>query len=184
MRFSKTTGTFTLFLALLFSCSIKDEKSLSRELEVLSEELNPIQLFEIKPDQDTTLIGLQGTKVFFKSNSLVYENENSVNSSIEVRLKEVYTISEMVLNRLTTTSNGELLQTSGMVNITASSEGRAALKLKSGSELNIRFVKISEAPYMRAFLGAFDSTVINWNLDKDAISDTLKFKVRRRNHIR
>ena len=90
-------------------------------------------------------------------------------------LKEVYTVSEMILNGLTTTSKGELLETSGMINLTATSEGKP-LKLKAEFPLKIRFKNISNAPSMRTYIGSRDSALIDWQLDAENVYDTTKFK--------
>lgn len=120
------------------------------------------------------MVGKHGTIIFIPANSLVFDDGEQPTDQVNITLKEVYSISEMILNGLSTTSNGELLETSGMINLQATSNNKT-LKLKTGSPIKIQFRNIASSPFMRTYLGQEDSTGINWNLDQNNIYDTLKF---------
>jgi len=147
---------------------------MSSELSDLSERINPTQAFEINPEKDTSIVGRLGTKIFIPANSLVFDNGEQATSKVTLKLKEVYSISEMILNGLSTTSNGELLETSGMINLEASTDDRT-LNLKSDSPVKIQFRNVTSAPFMRTYLGQVDSTGVNWQLDAKNVYDTIKF---------
>jgi hypothetical protein len=70
--------------------------------------------FVIDNSRDTTLFGAEGSSLYIPANSLGGGGE------IKIRLKEFYKTSDIVLNKLSTTSNGEQLVTGGMVHISAS----------------------------------------------------------------
>lgn len=70
--------------------------------------------FVVDNSRDTTLFGAEGSSLYIPANSLGGGNE------IKIRLKEFYKTSDIVLNKLSTTSNGEQLVTGGMVHISAS----------------------------------------------------------------
>ncbi|MDW3196894.1 MAG: hypothetical protein R8G66_31245 [Cytophagales bacterium] len=168
---------YYFFMVLLFMVSCSDateNKDISTEFSELSERLNPTQVFEINPEKDTTIIGTKGTRVFIPAKSLVSDSGELGSPSVNVTLKEFYTFSEMILNGLSTTSNGELLKTSGMIKIEASSRGKM-LDLKKGSSIKIQFKNTASAPFMRTYLGQRDSTGMNWQLDEDNIDDTIKY---------
>ncbi len=165
---------FLVLILLVFSCSEQDtQQDLSSDLVDLSEKLNPTQSFDINPKNDTLIEGRQGTRVYFSANSLIFENGEQPTSRVTIKLKEVYSTSEMILNDLATTSNGELLQTSGMIRLEATSNSRK-LNLKSDSPVKIQFNRIASAPYMRTYLGQVDSTGLNWELDSNNVFDTIQ----------
>ncbi|MFY0599871.1 MAG: hypothetical protein JXR03_09380 [Cyclobacteriaceae bacterium] len=166
MRFLVLTSVFALI-----SCS---QENITSEFQSISEQLNPTQIFKVSPNTYTLVEGKLGTKILIDANSFVFENEESVTSSVRLSLKEIYTFSEMIMNGLSTTSGADLLQTSGMINLKASSDGKV-VKLKSGSSIKISFKKMSDAPFMRTYLGIEDSTKIDWQLDTDNIYDTIRF---------
>lgn len=82
--------------------------------ELLSSLAKKAQEFIIDNRKDTTLFGEEGSSLLIPANSL------GGSSSIKILLKEFYKTSDIVLNKLSTTSNGEQLVTGGMVNISAS----------------------------------------------------------------
>lgn len=163
----------TLFL---FSCSLDkgEQVDISTDLSDLSARSNPIQTFEYNPENDTLIVGSLGTKIFIPANSLVFDNGEQATSKVTLSLKEVYSISDMILNGLSTTTNEKLLETSGMINLKASSSGKT-LNLKPGSPVRIQFKNVASAPFMRTYLGQVDSTGVHWQLDAKNVYDTVKF---------
>lgn len=175
-----TLKTLNCLLVLAFFCIVAcknthDGQTFNQELIEASAQINPTKRFKINPDSDTVISGSQGTKIVIKANSFQFKNRKSVTQPINVELKEVYEMSDMIRNNLSTTSDGELLETSGMINFRATSEGKE-LELKPGYTIRIRFKRTTGAPYMRTFLGQVDSTGINWELDQNN-NDTLTFTV-------
>ena len=82
--------------------------------ELLSSLAKKAQEFIIDNREDTTLFAAEGSSLFIPANSL------GGSSSVKILLKEFYKASDIVLNKLNTTSNGEQLVTGGMVHISAS----------------------------------------------------------------
>ncbi|MEO9805191.1 MAG: hypothetical protein ABJF04_18180 [Reichenbachiella sp.] len=160
----------------IYSCGY-DEQNIAEDLYYLAEETNPSQYFEISPDSDTVLIGSLGTKIYIKANSLTFDDGELTSSEVTLKLKEVYSKADMILNGLTTTSDDNLLESSGMINITASSEGRN-LELNVEYPIRIQFQKKSERSMMRTYLGNLDSTRMNWILDTNNVYDTIKYSTR------
>lgn len=179
MKHSITRTTYHVFLLMVFVIALaglqgcKPSSDLNSDLLDLSESLNPTQEFKISPYSDTTIVGKQGTLISIKTGSFVTKDGSAVETEVQINLKEVYSPSEMILNGLSTTSNGKLLETSGMINIQATSKGRK-LELKSDSPLKISFKKINDGNYMRTFLGERDSLGMNWVIDKNNTYDTIK----------
>ena len=169
---------------LLVSCRYDSHKvpSIAAELLGLSDQQNPVQTFEISPRSDTLITGIHGTKVYIKANSLLFEDGEPVASPVILHLKEVYSLSDMILNGLSTTSDGGLLQTSGMIHLTASSHGKE-VELDPKRPVKIHFNKITEAHPMRTYLGKKDSMVIDWELDTANRADTLYFSTSERSTV-
>jgi len=169
------------YIVILFlvasSCELANEhqNSIHSDLNKLSEQSNPTQFFEIDNNLDTVITGKDGTSIYIPANSLTLEDDQLPNDKIQIKLKEIYTPSEMILNQLSTLSDGNILESSGMIRLEAFSNSQK-LRLKSDSPLKIKFKKTSSQPFMRTYLGDVDSLGINWKPDEDNIYDTIKFE--------
>ena len=83
------------------------------------------QSFLVAVGRDTAIQGVDSTVLHFYPNSFKDLNGNILNSGIvNVKLVEMYGLGIMALNRASTTSNGQLLQSGGQVNITATMNGK------------------------------------------------------------
>jgi len=81
--------------------------------ELLSSFAKKAEQFIIDNRKDTVLFAEEGSSLLIPAGSL------GGNSNIKILLKEFYKTSDIVLNKLSTTSNGEQLVTGGMVHISA-----------------------------------------------------------------
>jgi hypothetical protein len=106
--------------------------------------------FEISPTTDTLIFGDKGTGIFIESNSLQFKDGSTPTSTIKIELKEYYSISDILSKNLSTISNGRLLETGGMINIQAFSDGKE-LELKNGKEVIIHFPKDDSKSGMQLF---------------------------------
>jgi|GEM_PF-1358031 len=99
------------------------------ELDALENPLRPLfkekpsQIFVINPNKDTAIIGNEGTKLFFKANSLLCKD------SVNIALKEFYSLSDYVKNALPSTSNGRMLETGGTIFIDATEKANPNKKV-------------------------------------------------------
>lgn len=100
-----------VFVILLWGCSTKSENRINFEKIFGSNE----QTFKINDRKDTILVGQKGTHI--RVPKYLLSQELSDNDTIKVVLKEFYTISDMLLAGLSTTSNGKILQTNGMIKL-------------------------------------------------------------------
>lgn len=82
--------------------------------ELLSAFAKKAEQFIIDNRKDTVLFAEEGSSLFIPAGSL------GGNSNVKILLKEFYKTSDIVLNKLSTTSDGEQLVTGGMVHISAS----------------------------------------------------------------
>ncbi len=148
-----------------------EEEDLDVAFARISNRKNPVQHFVVNSEATIIVNGRLGTRIEIQPGSLVTMDGETVSGEIEIELKEIYTPAEMIFNNITTTNNGHLLSSSGMVHIEASASGQD-LKVKQGDYIEVRFPMQVETPYMRAYLGEESANGINWELDLDS-PDTL-----------
>jgi TonB family protein len=121
------------------------------------------QFFFIPTNKDTVLTCADGTIIKIKANSFVSEKTGkAITGMIKFSVTEFYKISDILLSNLSTTSNGQLLETGGMVNITATSNNED-LKLKKGQSIEIQFPTKQKENDMQLFSGEWENeNHINW----------------------
>jgi hypothetical protein len=121
--------------------------------------------FYVDPTKDTLIKCKKGTVLYFTANSLELEDGSKPSGNILIQVKECYSLSEIIGDNLSTTSNSELLETGGMINISVSNEGKL-LNLKKGKEYALYFPKNEQGKDMNTFYG-FKSTTgdIDWKMD-------------------
>ena len=163
----------------------KDEKKLNRRVEIMVEHVVPDrvedpgdirelykmleqqkQLFCIHPKGDTTLVLDQGTILYFPP-----EPFGKVDlPCVEIRAKEFYKKSDMILENLSTTSNGILLESDGMVYIEAAVNNQL-IDLQDGKKVMVLMPADSIREDMQGFNGERDphSEIIDWqtNMEND-----------------
>jgi hypothetical protein len=94
--------------------------------------------FVIDNTRQCELVGRKGTKLVFPAN--VFEDENGVSAqgSIEIVMKECYDLDEILAEKLSTTSDGRIIETAGMVYIEAT-QGDVPLRLKKDEQYTVFF---------------------------------------------
>lgn len=97
---------------------------------------NDTQSFTINPGQEVIITGKSGTKVQIPANSLVYPDGRPVKEPVTLQLKEVTKPSEALFNKLSTTSNGQVLESGGMFDIRTFANN-TELKLKKGASVKV-----------------------------------------------
>ena len=83
-----------------------------------------IQIFTINPSTNYMVTGINGTTLFFNANTFEDMNGNTVSGPIEIEMIETQSNKDMLLwNRPTTTTNGQLLVSGGIVYVNVSQGG-------------------------------------------------------------
>jgi hypothetical protein len=120
------------------------------------------QTFMIHPDMDTLITGNLGTEIYLYSNSLVDAGGNQATDSVIVTLKEIYTIKDMILSHVPTTSGGSILQSGGMIYLSFSS---GSTQYYPASYLNLNMPNSNPVSGMNVFWGIENSnTGMDWVL--------------------
>ncbi|MFY0644144.1 MAG: OmpA family protein [Bacteroidia bacterium] len=132
--------------------------------EVLEDLKQDVQKFKLNPTGPTTIIGEEGIEVEIPDNSFIDENGNPVsNSEVVIELEEFTSIGESFTNQLSTESNGEMLETGGMLRIDAF-QGNNRLRLNKKKEIKIKIPNPRILEGMTVFTGQRGTDgVMNWN---------------------
>lgn len=174
----KTLSAIT-FIGILSILNVSCGSDPNDSNNVIAEKITfPSIEFSISATSDTTLFGAQGTRIFIEKELFQFEDGTPVTDSIKIELKEFYKKSDIILADLSTESDGKMLETGGMLNITATSLGQK-IEIKSDKRLVVHFPKKPNTyKSMNLFYPAktaTDSSVNNWNVDTvNLVKRTLK----------
>ena len=122
--------------------------------------LPPAQVFVVRPGRDTLLLGAQGTQLLLPANAWALADTAT---AVRLELREFYTPADMVLAGLSTTAGPQLLETGGMLNITATAQGQP-VELRPGAFVHLRMPAQAQKPGMQLFVGAVHGSahVLDW----------------------
>jgi len=128
----------------------------------------PATVFRLAADRDTLIQGDKGCILKVGKNAFVDANGQVVQGEVKVELQEILEVKDMLRSKVSTVSDQGILETYGMVKITASSEGRE-LKLSPGKTLEVAMPKRGkEADGAKLFYGIErDSGIIEWELAEE-----------------
>lgn len=127
-----------------------DILSLYKQLETLRQEF----IFDIS--KDTAFRCQNGTVLYFRANSF------KTKGLIKTQVKEAFSNSDIILENLSTTSRGQILETQGMLFVMAFDEDSNELSLRPGMDY-VAFVPVDEEKNkMQIFLGKWDNRMIDW----------------------
>lgn len=98
-----------------------------------------VQKSTVNTGQSNTITGKRGTKVNIPANAFVDAFGNQVKGKVEVKLQEALTTEDIVMANLSTITNkGEILQSKGMIQLTASQNGNEVyLNQGQGIEITV-----------------------------------------------
>ncbi len=116
---------FSFLLFSFLQCNPKPDLIVKTHQEdPFTETMTSSQYFKIDAKKDRVISGKNGTIIVFQKGSFLDSEDNIITENIKIELTEFLTIDEMVLSNLTTTSNGKLLETDGMIYFNATNKGR------------------------------------------------------------
>lgn len=120
------------------------------------------QTYLIPANKDTTIICKEGTSIKFFANSFIVENTgNEPTDKIKISVTEYSKISDIILANLSTTSSKDILETGGMVYISATLNNENCI-LKKGKEIEIGFPYSQKKDNMQLFSGQWMNSKIDW----------------------
>jgi len=123
-----------IFLIIVASCN--NEKEIynpKNHLEKFSK--SKIQIFDLNTLQSRKIVGDLGTIIYYNRNDF----NVSENDTIKLKLRELYSFEELIINNLQTVTNkNELLESSGVIKVNFF-VGDKEIYLKKGHSLTIEF---------------------------------------------
>lgn len=117
--------------------------------------------FIIDVSRDTTLLCKEGTLLKINHASFVDETGKEPAGRIRFLVKEFYNLADIIMNRLSTASGGQLLETGGTVFIEAFA-GEQRCELKRDSAIEISFPFVNKKDDMQLFTGNRIDNKIDW----------------------
>ncbi len=129
--------------------------------------ITPSQFFSIDGKKDNIVEGKDGTIVICPKGSFKKANGKVVEDSIRLELTEALSIDDIVLSNLTTTSEGKLLETEGMIYFNATSNGEQLL-INKENPVHFEIPTSIKKPGMMAYKGSRDANGnMNWTNPKE-----------------
>lgn len=149
----------------------EEQKSLNRRVDVifwtnykLSQKKKKSQIYTFAPNKTIEFTAAEGTKIKIPGNALVYEEGGSVPlGDIQIEITEYYSMMDIIDNKLSTTYNGQLIISDGMINIEATRNNKQ-LRLKGGETMEVGFAEREENDGFGIFYGNENGNgdVANW----------------------
>ena len=141
------------FLLLLFSCSSEKKYKPVKNVADILENIQPtLQEQEIDPTIDNTMKGERGTVIYIPAHSLELPDGTQPKGKVRVTLKECYNTADFLSNGLSATSGSFLLETGGMIYLSAKADGKELVVNKNKSFV-VAFPKKDTAKPMETFYG-------------------------------
>lgn len=128
------------------------------------------QEFKIQGSKDTVLRCEQGTIIYIKANSLRRSGLTATNGPFTIQVKEAFLKSDMILENLSTTSNGQIIETQGMVYVNAEQDGEP-VSVVPGKDMVIMIPTDTIIPNARIFDGERNShdSIMNWTVNNNSL---------------
>jgi hypothetical protein len=135
----------------------------------------PPQTFCIDVGQDTFLVGKKGTIIHYKANTIKFPDHQPC-SCITIELNEYYDKDGLILNNLTTTSNGQPLESAGMIKLNGKCNGEQ-FDLSNGEYLTVMMPADNPQEGMKLFSAnrLNQEDYLNWKLAPNDSSDLQVF---------
>lgn len=122
--------------------------------------------YSIIAGEDSWVEGQQGTVIKFPSNCFA-GNHTKPGEEIEILLCEYYTLEDLLLSGLTTSSAEQVIETGGTIFLRARYKGKD-LNLKTDQFISIFFPTDEKLKnYMQAFQGKHSEGLVDWKLNKN-----------------
>lgn len=146
------------------------EKALNRRVDIilwtnykLVQKNKKPQVFTFPANRVIEFTAAEGTSIKIPANSFVYGTGDAPTGDITIAITEFYSMMDIMQQNLSTTSNGQVLESAGMINIEASRNNNA-LRLKGGSLMEVQFADRENNDGFGLFYGDENprSEAINW----------------------
>ena len=142
------------------ACQNSDQDT-TEQTNLLSTDEIETQVFSIPAIKDTLLTGKSGTILTIEKNTFIDQNGNPASGEIKIEFKECLDKLDMVIGNMTTTTNGQFLESGGMVYINATSNNEQ-LAIAADKSIRVEIPSDSTLDGMQVFEGEETDNGINW----------------------
>ncbi len=146
-----------------------NEENINSISDIFKKYRKKASIFTINSRKDTIIKCKEGTIITIPANSFERTNNQTLlDGNIKLCIYEYYTISDILLANLTTSSRGNMIETGGMFFLLATGkDSNDSLKLKKGKDITIAIPtpQTKNTDGMQLFNGVHDSSGINWELN-------------------
>ena len=121
-----------------------------------------LQQCTLPAGRDTTIIALKGSSFRFWKNTFVDSEGRPVKGRINLVIKECLDPIDMVIGNMTTTTNGQFLQSGGMIYLDATSENGGQLYIARGKDVLVTVAAGRKLKGMQMYEGLMQDGKLNW----------------------
>ncbi|MBP6731559.1 MAG: cytochrome c [Chitinophagales bacterium] len=114
------------------------------------------EFFEVEAGGGKVIEGKKGTIVSFPKGCFVDDKGNEIKEKVKIELAEALTMDEMMLSGLTTTSNGKLLETDGMIYLNPTTAAGANVFINPKKPVQIQIPTAKKRAGMSVYIGKRD----------------------------
>lgn len=159
-----------LLLSILSACQSEEE---AQKILLFSPENLPKTTFQFSSNRDTFLIGKKGSAIHLPAYAFIDENNELYEGKVTIELLEAFTLEDMILGNLTTTSDdGRLLESSGMFRLSIKGNGKT-LKVNPNAKVMMTIPAINLQEDSQIFYGKIDDQKgLIWELASSTEIDT------------
>jgi len=133
-------------------------------LATLAEQYSPTQDFLIDQTNFSFITGAQGTKLYIPPSVFMINDSTPYEGAVKIELREVYDQSQMIFANFSTTSNGQPLESAGMIYWNATMENGMPLQLDSGASISVVMPREGTTAGYQLFTGSVNDGVMNWQV--------------------
>lgn len=131
----------------------------------------PVQSFTFRANQEQILKLKDGTLLGFEAGAFE-QNGKPVTGAVTLKVKEYTQLSDFLAEGMSTVSNGQLLETGGSLDVSATFKGQKC-ELAKGKPMRIAFRRNKEIAGMETFTGQKTNGRINWIRQKETTTSPL-----------
>lgn len=123
------------------------------------------EIFQLTAENGGTFTTSKGSIITIPANSLITQSGQPVTGAVSLKMKEVFSTSDMIFSGIFPISYGNVLNSGGEYFIEASQNG-AALRVQDGEFISVDIPAQAEDPCMQLFLAGGDELAdsVNWML--------------------
>lgn len=122
------------------------------------------EFFTVSVNKDIKIKGIEGTRITIPKGSLVDSHGDAVEGTVTIQLIEFYKKSDMIFGNLHTQANGELLESGGMIYISAMQKDEE-LFIASDKKISIQFTGKELKDSMLLFNAVAGNDKLDWKLN-------------------